>query len=386
MNVIFSLTGLLLAGNHYLFTEISFIVYFLLSIRYLSLPSISNIRIKLVLIIILLVLLTFTLREWSDVTIIAAFLFMATCKFSQNNIDHLYQTFTKLHLCGAIIILIGQIIVQDKTFISDLLCLYGEYRSTLGCDIQPYGTVGNQFYRLYGFASEPSVYGVFILFCIIYERLKDIRVDSSVFKLQIFALFLTFSIAALILLLVVVLFNKNFKIIPKLNLVNKVNIIIIAGFVVILLFLSDYMDIFIARTFTRVMDALEGDDYSAYLRTVGTLNPLKELLMSELLFHGVGLSNTSSYIKGVTTTYFVEDPQALIVDGQVTSAFIYYIIAFGPLSVFIVLLLISFRIGFLNLSILILMLLFTPYARSFIPIILICLLNTSYQPRSDKRT
>ena len=206
------------------------------------------------------------------------------------------------------------------------LCLYGMERTTNSCGIPPYLINGFPLQRLYGFASEPSTYGMahVVLLSLV---MSNPRVElSPVFiVMQIISILATISITAIALLIVmfgvISLKRKKFNL-GKTKTSSMKNWAVGLSIAVTLLSLFMSVDgIFDAvwsRTHGRIVDLFLGEDTSAFMRSTATWSPVLSFftngLISEVLF-GMGVNQYLLFLEGFST-FTIVDGTLVVFSGQ----------------------------------------------------------------------
>ena len=197
------------------------------------------------------------------------------------------------------------------------LCLYGVERSVNSCGIPPYEIGGFSLQRLYGLASEPSTYGmthvVLLALVMSYPR---IRLSLVFIVLQIIGILATISITAMFLMIVMFsvmsLKSKSYKREShKLSSQKKwmVGLIVVAILLGLFMFVDDFLDAILGRTYGRIVDLFLGEDTSAFMRSTATWSPVVSFFMngslSEILF-GMGVNQYLSFLEGYSTFTLVD--------------------------------------------------------------------------------
>lgn len=269
------------------------------------------------------------------------FMFLAVMGIKKATISSLDEKyFTAILVLNCVIsILIGiDTIIGAGTpnLVSQYLCLYGE-RST-GCHVHSYIINGVPFIRLYGLSSEPQTFALYLLFSMTLALMYNIHLKHPVKILILLCFILTFSITMYAAAIFTVLFTDIFLKKLRQRIYAAISLTLLSGSAFFLL--TQLKDtsllafVLYKRTFGRLLELFSGEDRSATLRTKGTFKPLTEYLHSfENYPLGTSLAHALDFIQTVSF-YTRIDGIINTVEGQPASSLIYYIIAFGTLSIF----------------------------------------------------
>ena len=196
-------------------------------------------------------------------------------------------------------------------------CLYGAERTTNSCGIPPYVIGGIPLQRLYGFASEPSTFGMshVVLLSLVMSNPR-VKLPSSFIVIQIIGILATISITAIVLL--VVMFSVMSLKRKKYNLGSEklssrkkwiVGLSIAAILLGLFMSVDGILDAILGRTYGRIVDLFLGEDTSAFMRSTATWLPVLSFFIngsiSEVLF-GVGVNQYLLFLEGYSTFTIVD--------------------------------------------------------------------------------
>ncbi|MDA9839218.1 hypothetical protein N9B97_00335 [Porticoccaceae bacterium] len=197
------------------------------------------------------------------------------------------------------------------------LCLYGAERTTNSCGIPPYIIGGFPLQRLYGFASEPSTYGMthVVLLALVMSNPR-VKLSSVFIVIQIMGILATISITAITLLVVMFsvmsLKRKKYNLgSEKLSSRKKWIVGLSSAAILLGLFMSvdGILDAILGRTYGRIVDLFLGEDTSAFMRSTATWSPLLSFFtngsISEVLF-GMGVNQYLLFLERFSTFTIVD--------------------------------------------------------------------------------
>jgi hypothetical protein len=241
----------------------------------------------------------------------------------------------------AIILLFVQILTPSLSYWIDP-CLYGSFRSELGCGIPPYGINEIDLQRLYGLASEPSTYGLThaVLLSFIMATKGD-ALSTKFLSIQFFSIIATMSIIAIFLTLIVFVYYYIIqqKKIKKVRIALTISIIVLA----INILLPELYNAISLRSFGRISDFVKGEDSSAFMRSSGTWYPVLEFYLSkewnDILF-GLGKVKYVEFLEGITL-YGYSDGNMYTIYGQQGSAMATFLVSIGLIPVLAIILLMT---------------------------------------------
>jgi hypothetical protein len=219
------------------------------------------------------------------------------------------------------------------------LCLYGTERSVNSCGIPPYVIGGFPLQRLYGFASEPSTYGMahVVLLSLVLSSPR-LKLSSFFIAIQILTIFATISITA-ITLLIVMFSILNFSRVSPAQVKQKISTrkkLKIGFFVTSVIFISvialdGLFDALLGRTFSRLVDLLAGEDTSAFMRSTATWSPVLSFFISApntQIFFGMGVTEYLLFLENFSTFTLV-DGNLVEFSGQKGSILSTFILVYG---------------------------------------------------------
>jgi hypothetical protein len=383
MSVLCSFLAILLAGNKYYLSEI------LLAISILVSTKRAFVKFDFLPIFILTIFLQ--ILFFKDFLSILMFCFLAlsfVATYKQNSIDKIYFAFSVAHIFVAFLFLIDQIVTQNHPIFANLFCIFGDFRSKSGCGIDPYIYNGIPFYRLYGLSSEPSTYGLFLVFSIFYQRIFKINVGTWIPRFQFLSLIMTFSLLAIGTYIgIYCYFNWKqmyyWLIKPRLSKIFYLYLIAVLVIFICIASNHELTEVLYGRTINRLVESFNGDDFSALLRTKATFSPLVNFIKDQNFINGLGILNAIDYIKNQEIELVV-DGISLNVAGQITNSLFFYIITFGFICTVYLVFLAMYTLKFNKFILFFIVLCFSPYPLSACIFAVINLLKMEYEKDTKK--
>lgn len=387
MNLPIVLSSVLIAGDHF---YLSLSLFIGLIGSYLLRARFKFVQRDLIAMTLVAMVAVLTI----EADILISLIYLCALVWFARGIDNFktigFGVFTKVHLAYAYILFFETIITNGAPFSPQLFCFYGE-RSTTGCHVASYmyGNVG--FPRLYGFASEPASYGLFLvlnMFTIVKFKLHQYYRFIPIFLVS---LVVTFSFSALSLFCALFLLSATFRkqVLVALGIESKgrgglsffMKLMGLSSLVLLGAYYAGLMDVLLFRTIARFSEVLAGQDLSSLLRLSGTWSPVYDLFRGDML--GQGMIGAKDFIDNrLYVVYFENTPIEIV--GQRSSALAYFIVGVGVLSVLTYVLAMTVTTGVLPVGIFLLFFFTTSYPLTPVPFVLSALLLKNRTKKNDR--